>query len=508
MSSNVKRILISFLFSLLGIAGTYFYFQKINPVLSFSFNQKPLAQIENLENTSRKKLAEHRTWQVVEFGDSLYSGEMIKTSSDSELQIRFLETNAILNLEADSAITIQKTKDRISIGLVSGNLFIDSSKNENGGKLSLESERGLINLTQGSGQFSKQSGQAAQFNLLSGTAQQTDASGKSSELNPQSDALVIKSPSNLSAIESNLPEVRLKWSGANSFKASDLIFKSGVSRKQLKVLAAKLDANHEALVPISFGRNTVSIFSKNNSGVEVELASVRFLLKPSLLAIERATPMPVPIPVVVEKPKAQIVWVGDSSNLQPFAKDPEISLSWQVKNKDAVKKVKIKILDGEQVIVSKELSAGDTEFKTFVKKPGRYVASVEAFGEDSEKLATSSLRSIVAEEFPYLPKPQWVNKDTNEKAQLNGSFASSWNEQAGALNYKLQLKDSSGRIVKEWVQKRTSFALKGLLPGKYTLSLAAIDLYQRESPQKAIKTIQVLDNSEILAPKLKSMRFK
>ncbi|MBC7458393.1 MAG: hypothetical protein H7235_08955 [Bdellovibrionaceae bacterium] len=508
MSSNVKRILISFLISLLGIAGTYFYFEKINPILQFRHDQKPLAQIENLENISRKKLAEHRTWQVVEFGDSLYSGEMVKTSGDSELQIRFLDTNAILNLEPDSAITIQKTKDRVSISLIEGNLFIENLKSKNGFELEMQTEQGSIRLNQAAAKFTKGLDSKLQFDLLTGNAFRIDENGRRVELKRNDGDFNITLPVNMSTVESNAPEIKIKWISLAEPPAADLIFKIGASRANMQVVSAKTFFKNEVLLPAQFGKNRVEISLRNTDGTFTELSSVRFQLRPSVLAMARPTPKPAVVPVVVTKPTAQIIWVGDNSNLQPFAGHPEISLSWLVKNKESVEKVKIKIVDGDQVVVSKVVSANDTTFKTTVKKPGRYLASIEAFDDSEQSVAKSTLRTIVAEEFPFLPKPEWTKKDAVEKAELNGSYSSSWNEIAGALNYKLVLTDASGRLVKEWVQKRTYFSLKGLLPGQYTLTLAGIDLYQRESPQKAAKTIQVLDNSEILAPKLKRMRFK
>lgn len=487
---------------MVGLGSTYYYFLKYYPTLKFHINEAPVAKVENLENISRKKLSKHRTWQVIEFGDSLYSGETIKTSSDSDLVIRFLDSDAVLNLEADSLITIKKTNNDISLNLMEGHLFVDSSNNKSTSALNLESKEGLIDLTKASVSLSKNKNAELNVNVISGQASVLMQNGKTKKIENQVSEFAILEPKNLSVLELLKPEVKISWLGDASISAENYIFKIGSKRSDLVEVKPILFNKNEVLLPARFGKNfiQIEIKSKNESGSKI--AWVRLELKPIIEPILKAEV------VIPEKPKPEIQWLVEKEETQSYIKNPEIDLRWNLANKDTVKNLVISVSENDVVVFKQIVAADQTSYKTKLPKPGRYVASIEAVDELEKSLTKTALKTIVSEELPFLPAAIWNDKAEREKANLSGSFQTQWMNLKGATGYKLLLKNSDGIIVKEWIQKKNFFKIDGLVPGEYALLVAGIDQHERISPFTSLKKIEVANSSEILAPKLKKMRFK
>ena len=164
--------------------------------------------------------------------------------------------------------------------------------------------------------------------------------------------------------------------------------------------------------------------------------------------------------------------------------------------------------ENETVVFTQIVSSETTTYKAKLPKPGRYIASIEVVDELEKSLTKTKPKIIVSKELPFLASAVWNDKVTTDKANLSGSYQAQWIPLQGAKSYKLILKDSDGKIVKEWIQNKTFFKIDGLLPGEYTLLLTGIDQYERTSPNTNQKKIAVANNSEIMAPKLKKMRFK
>ena len=212
--------------------------------------------------------------------------------------------------------------------------------------------------------------------------------------------------------------------------------------------------------------------------------------------------------MIPEKLKPEIQWQQDSDETQSYIKNPEIDLKWNLKNKDTIKNLVISLSENNTVIFTETVSSDRTSYKAKLKKPGRYVASIEAVDDLEKSLTKTKPKIIISSELPFLDAAVWNDKAASDKANLSGSYQAKWIPLQGAKSYKLLLKDSAGKIVKEWIQSNNFFKIDGLLPGEYTLLLAGIDQYERISPNTNQKKIEVANNSEIVAPKLKKMRFK
>lgn len=506
MSANTKRILISFLVSIVGLCATSFYFTKYYPSVQFHIDEKPLAKVEKLENSSRRKLAQHRTWQIVEFGDSLYSGESIKTSPDADISIRFLDSNTILNLEADSLITIKKNKGEISLNLIEGHLFVDSTQNDSAASVKLESKDGLIDLLKTSVTVSKEKNTDLNLNVITGRAKVIKADGQSAVIEFKKPSLIITEPVALSVIESQLPEMKIVWLSAEPNTNEKLVFKVGTKRSDLLEVKPSVLGTNKVNLPVKFGKNFVQLEIRSVDDNKVlQAASVRFLLQQKVSAVSEVTNVP-----AVEKVRAtaQIVWNSEAEEVQNFVGDPELNLQWTLQNNDSVQKLNLKIFEDDKLILSEVLTADQTKFKAKLPKSGRYLASIEAVDTVDKRLAQSKIKSIVSEQLAYLASPEWTDAKPTSDADLNGVYLARWKPLDNIVEYSLELVNPSGKVIRTWSQKNNFVQLKNLLPGEYKLTLTTLDQFKRISPNKSVKIIRVADNSAIDAPKLKKMRFK
>lgn len=505
MSANLKRIFISFFISVVGVVATWFFFIKYYPAVQFHINEKPLAKVEKLENSSRRKLAQHRTWQIVEFGDSLYSGESIKTSSDADLALRFLDSNTILNLEADSLITIKQDKGEISLNLVEGHLFVDSTNNQSTASLKLESKDGLIDLTKTRATLSKEKNSDLNVNVISGQARVLKADGQSTDITLKKATLLITEPQSLSTVDSKTAEVKIVWLSSDISPTEKVIFKVGTKRSDLTAVEPLSRGANEAVLPVKFGKNFVQVEVRSAEGrLTQAAASVRFELQP---IVEPFAVVAEPVPVSA-KAVAQVNWLVEKEEVQNYLVSPEINLNWNLQNKDSVKKISVKVFADEKLVLNEILPAEQTSFKTTLKKPGRYVASIEVLDEADKSLAQSKLKTIISAQLAFLASPEWSDSKSESNADLNGTYLAKWKSLENIEDYNLELVNPSGVVVKTWSQKNNFVQLKNLVPGEYKLTLTTLDQFKRISPNKSVKIIKVADSSAITAPKLKKMRFK
>lgn len=490
----------------MGLCSTSFYFAKYYPAVQFHINEKALAKVEKLENSSRRKLSQHRTWQIIEFGDSIFSGESIKTSSDADLSIRFLDSNTILNLEADSYITIKQNKGEVTLSLLEGHLFVDSTQNSTAASLRLESKDGLIDLSKTAVTVSKIKNTELNLNVVTGQAKVLKTNGQTTAIDFGKPSLIITEPQALSLIESQVSEVKITWLSANLNANEKLYFKVGRKRSDLLDVSPSNLQKNEVTLPVKFGKNFVQLEIRSADGGKVlQIASVRFELQQKVLPVLQVINVP-----NIEKIKAtpQIVWNNEAEEVQNFVDSPEVNLKWTLQNKESIQKLNLKIFENQKLILSDVLTPDQSSFKAKLPKSGRYLASIEALDSVDKSVAQSKIKAVVSAQFAFLAGPAWADDNAISDADLNGMYLARWKQVYSSAEYNLELINPSGRVIRVWSQKNNFVQLKNLIPGEYKLTLTTLDQFKRISPNKSVKVIRVADSSAIEAPKLKKMRFK
>ena len=213
------------------------------------------------------------------------------------------------------------------------------------------------------------------------------------------------------------------------------------------------------------------------------------------------------------KPKVTIGWLDkDEKSPQYFIQQPEAKLGWNSDQKDQVKIWRLKLAENESDLASPTTQVFETKdlsFQTKVKKPGRYIAMVEAVDEKNRVIASSPIKTIEVTELPFLPSPKLLPETGDIKANNQGKLDLKWTAITGAKEYEITLLDGTG---KELTKRKSSQPTAGypvlpiLFPGKYQARVTAIDEHGRPSEKPETRTIQVPEGSGLSAPKLKKIK--
>lgn len=90
-----------------------------------------LALLEEANEKIIRQKVNSLAWENIEVGELLALGEKIKTSENANATIRFLKSNAKINLTKNSTIIIEESGENFKLRLLEGNIYV---KNQTGNK--------------------------------------------------------------------------------------------------------------------------------------------------------------------------------------------------------------------------------------------------------------------------------------------------------------------------------------------------------------------------------------
>lgn len=217
--------------------------------------------------------------------------------------------------------------------------------------------------------------------------------------------------------------------------------------------------------------------------------------------------------VAAAKPKVTIGWLNaDDSKPQYFIFQPEAKLDWSSEQKNQVKSWRLKLAENASDIQSSSaqvFETKDSSLQTKIKKPGRYIAMVEAIDDKNRVIASSPMKTIEITQLPLISSPKILPETGDLKATNEGKLDLKWSPVSGAKEYEVALIDANG---KELTKRKSTQASAGyplmpiLFPGKYQVRVTAIDEHGRPSEKPETRTVQVPEGSGLSAPKLKKIK--
>lgn len=183
VSSTVRRLLMATLLSAISFAATFIWYYQTRPKQSSDEDQEPIAYVVKVVDEISRRPATRELWQSVNTGETLFNGEAIRTSEKGEVRLQFADSERYLDLEPDSLIVLQKSKQEISLDLMEGSLFVSNDEKNNeksqaNKSLTLKSGSSKIDLTQASAKLSGSSSGAIEVNVLKGAAKVKSAKGE------------------------------------------------------------------------------------------------------------------------------------------------------------------------------------------------------------------------------------------------------------------------------------------------------------------------------------------
>lgn len=191
---------------------------------------------------------------------------------------------------------------------------------------------------------------------------------------------------------------------------------------------------------------------------------------------------------------------------QYYIGEPQVGFNWKVDKADQVASWRIKLLEENAAPeTAQSFEATTTQFLTPVKKPGRYIASVEALNKTGEVLGTSTSPPLSVLPRPLLDAPSFIPREGDLLAEMNGKTELQWTPMEGAQDYWLIIK-KDGKELKKSRYRSPATALKNLLPGEYEVEVSATDAYGRPGEKSAPRKLLVPDKSGLRAPTLKKIQ--
>jgi hypothetical protein len=211
------------------------------------------------------------------------------------------------------------------------------------------------------------------------------------------------------------------------------------------------------------------------------------------------------------KEPVEVTWTVPEDKIQFYLDQPKLNLTWNSAHAEDVTKWRVSYFEENEdpanvQTVDLKADQKDAKAETILKKPGRYIASVEGLNRDGEVLITTPRRKIAVAPLPLLPPPQILPLDGILSAAADGRTELNWQKVDGAKEYKLTISTAQGKPLKTLKYTGTQTALKNLMPGEYQLSLSAVDEHGRSSESSPLRKLTVPDKSNLKAPTLKKIK--
>lgn len=247
------RLAIAVTCSLLCYGATIYIYEATAPP-SLAGDREPVAFVVRVDNEVERRPIKRTIWQELENADPVYPGEAIRTSRDAQAKLQFKVSGKTLDIEPESLIVISKADNEIALELLDGSVFVAQTEGaaaDEGGKLTLKSDKGAIDLTKATVSLSKSGDQGLDVQVFKGSAKVIDGdraqdlkSGDSASLGAGGDAAtsILKNiapradaPVFIAAL--NPAPQRFRWEGDVPGATFELW--TGNSRKNLAAVPAR-----------------------------------------------------------------------------------------------------------------------------------------------------------------------------------------------------------------------------------------------------------------------------
>lgn len=182
MNRNLRRLLIAFTVSCACYFGTWFWYQKGKTASADNSNSKPIARLQSHINEVQRKPIARVIWENISKNETLFVGETIRTSANSEATISFLGTNTMIELEPDSMIALEEGQGSFALNFLKGNMFLrkkegDVVTGEEQKELVVKVGNNKVNLSNAEVSLSKRGKGPVDLQVFSGQAK-VDNQGK------------------------------------------------------------------------------------------------------------------------------------------------------------------------------------------------------------------------------------------------------------------------------------------------------------------------------------------
>jgi hypothetical protein len=302
-------------------------------------------------------------------------------------------------------------------------------------------------------------------------------------------------------------ELNLKWSNPEYATSVALEIARDPNMKQIVVSKNVGESTTFKLSPISAGTYYWRLGAYEAGGTQAIVSKVNQFTVGEVKAPE---PTPPPPPPVAQKPIApNLFWGSVTDRPQLYTENPILNLTWATDKPQEIASYKIIYYpEGGTSQQAQSIQVNNLSAAVPLRKPGRYIASVEALDKESRMIASLPAKTILVQPMPLLKSPDFTPLDTVFEAQADGSVELNWTAIAGAKEYSFKITSAAGKEIMSSKYRTTTIKLSNLMPGEYNIEVVALDASGRASEKKPARILMVPDNSNVQAPKLKKIKVK
>lgn len=490
------RIAVSLVLSIAGALATHLWFLNANGNLDIEIDGRPVARLLSVNSDVQKKPLQRLIWQDVGENEILHHGDQLKTGDLASAKVEFFESDAVIDLEPGSLITIERTNDKVAIDFLEGHLFLVSEGKGTG----LELKSG--------GQIVKDaSGAIAAADPANGETSTTTTSLPSvpviAVISPSANAEFHVDPENVQPIE---------WKWVSGLPANlEIDLEIGKSRS--------------SLVKVSEG------IQRLEQGLSLNLKPGDYYWKliardPSTEPINSGSRSSTKIFRLKVHPKRPPILTGPAANSVLKAEGLGKGILFEWSNPAQLKNLVLEVARSADLKESKKLLDVSSQLRRNVRElaTGTYYWRVTGYmGQDRLPVSSAiskfevkndaeSSSSMVGPREPAsrlrpLLRPPALDVDIPNpiQARRNGSFQMKWAAVPEASKYVLEVIDKSGGVVRSEETQSTSAELKGLAPGQFQVRVHAISNENVRGLASADRSLVVPDRSDAKAPVFKGL---
>ncbi len=505
MKFQLRRLFWAFFLSGSCFLATFLWSRSLVKTVTNTGSEQ-LAQVTSTSEDAHKKFASSLQWLPIETGDWLLDGDTVRTSSRSEIEIRFLDNRSI-KVDPNSTFVIQKSKDEISLDLKEGSVFVDA-KNTADAKptnLVLVAENKRLDLSGAKAQISKDKNSKGdvKVNVIEGKSQIRDEKGNVKDLTSgqavsltkngmqvQEEIKIISPSIKKESDKTTLiyyidPEtdttVSFRWKGTP--KKDETVLMTGENKDTLKEKEVVPAGKENVNTILSPGNYVWKLVSRNPVTKQITYDSAAYKL-----SVQSR------FSVLVTAPKNDEVMIYDKVPLN-------VSLKWQKPNafKSLMLDVSKSPTMADNFVINSRNVSNAQEFAMTINSEGDYYWRVATKYEDMDRPIYTKIQKFrVVKKEPPKPPPSLTWGNTQEKQYYldKPTMTISWDaltRKEDVAKWKLEVFSADSKPVFTRELTELKFVNDQIQPGSYKVSIEPLDKNGVSMTKTTLKNIEVLE---------------
>lgn len=475
MNRNIKRLSLSLALSLGSALLTHYWYKSVSSVAFDYGDKKPVAQLIEAVNEVQRKPLKRLVWRSLSTNESLYSGELIRTTEDSAARIVFPQTGTEINLEPDSMILIGDDGDGLTLEFMKGFLQVKGGAED---KLRLKSGNNQISLAGTELSLGKAETGPVQLQILKGNPK---IEGTDFQQLKENFTIIKPTPNSTIHIQPTGDDfVNFEWKQLE--KDFDLILEAGKSRKEMIEVPTVRNDLTKAMASLATGDYYYRLIAKPKDSTGDPIVSnvyrMRILPKRPPVAI-----FPTPDKVISSTEKMVMVPLRWANPGQLEGVVIQVSTSSDLKANLQVLK-----------------SDGPNLIETSLATNKTYFWRLTGYLPESNEAVTGPIYSFTIKEPDQFQPPALISPSAAASISQNEANAKGvvfrWQTANGAQGYQVKIKGVSQpqfeRTIPNSPSPLTNAIAKDLPPGEYEWHVTSVSNEQQALAPTASRKFQIM----------------